>query len=175
VKHLPLIDELDKKIIQEMGRGINSYDSLAQKCNVTRSTIYRRVNRLEETKVITRQTRVVPNFEKLNRIALTVGINVAQKDEQKVIDALKNCDDIKMMWRTYGAYNLILITFCSKGDEGNKINKIRAILEEFTVKSVDMCGLRLGKDGYDAVLALPFTRFLSNRTRRTSVQVLELK
>ena len=136
---MPSIDELDKKIIQEMGRGINSYEALAQKCNVTRSTIYRRVTRLEEMKVITRQTRVIPDFEKLNRVALTVGISVAQKDEQKVVDALKKCDYIKMMWRTYGSHNLILITFCSKGDEGNKINKLRAILEEFTVKSVDIC------------------------------------
>jgi DNA-binding Lrp family transcriptional regulator len=136
---LPPLDELDKKIIQEMGKGINSYEALAQKCNVTRSTIYRRVTRLEEMKVITRQTRAILDFEKLNRIALAVGINIAQKDEQKVIDALKKCDDIKMIWRTYGAHNLILITFCSKGDEGNKINKLRALLEEFTVTSVDIC------------------------------------
>jgi DNA-binding Lrp family transcriptional regulator len=139
VKCLAPIDELDKKIIQEMGKGINSYDSLAQKCNVTRSTIYRRVTKLEETKVISRQTRVVPDFEKLNRIALAMGISVAQKDEQKIIDALKKSEDIKMMWRTYGAHNLILITFCNKGDEGNKINKLRAILEEYPVKSIDIC------------------------------------
>ena len=136
---MALIDELDKKIIQEMGRGINSYEALAQKCNVTRSTIYRRVAKLEETKVITRKTRVVPDFEKLNRIALAVGISVAQKDEQKIIDALKKSDDIKMMWRTYGAHNLILITFCNKGDEGNKIDKLRALLEEYPVKSIDIC------------------------------------
>jgi DNA-binding Lrp family transcriptional regulator len=136
---LPPLDELDKKIIQEMGKGINSYEALAQKCNVTRSTIYRRVTRLEEMKVITRQTRAILDFEKLNRIALAVGINIAQKDEQKVIDALKKCNEIKMIWRTYGSHNLILITICSKGDEGNKINKLRALLEEFTVKSVDIC------------------------------------
>ena len=133
------IDELDKKIIQEMGKGINSYEALAQKCNVTRSTIYRRINRLEEMQVITRQTRVVLDFEKLDRIAVAVGINVAQKDEQNVIDALKACAEVKMMWRTYGAHNLILVIICGKGDEGNKINKLRALLEEFTVKSVDMC------------------------------------
>jgi DNA-binding Lrp family transcriptional regulator len=139
VKRLLPIDDLDKKIIQEMGKGINSYEALAQKCNVTRSTIYRRVNKLEETKIISRQTRVIPDFEKLGRIALAVGINVAQKDEQKIIDALKNCDEIKMIWRTYGSHNLILIIICSKGDEGNKINKLRAILEEFTVESADIC------------------------------------
>lgn len=133
------IDELDKKIIQEMGKGVNSYDSLAKICNVTRSTIYRRLNRLEETKVITRQTRVVPDFSKLNRIALAVGINVAQKDEQNVVDTLKKCDAIKMMWRAYGAHNLVLMMFCSKGEEGNKINKLRAILEEFSVNSLDIC------------------------------------
>ena len=122
-----------------MGKGINSYEALAQKCNVTRSTIYRRINRLEEMQVITRQTRVVLDFEKLDRIAVAVGINVAQKDEQNVIDALKACAEVKMMWRTYGAHNLILVIICGKGDEGNKINKLRALLEEFTVKSVDIC------------------------------------
>jgi DNA-binding Lrp family transcriptional regulator len=136
---LPPIDELDKKIIQEMGKGINSYEALVKKCNVTRSTIYRRVTRLEEMKVITRQTRVILDFEKLDRIAVAIGINVAQKDEQKVIDALKKCDEVKMMWRTYGSHNLILIIICSKGDEGKEINKLRALLEEFTVKSVDIC------------------------------------
>ena len=133
------IDELDKKIIQEMGKGINSYEALAQKCNVTRSTIYRRINRLEGTKVITRQTRAVPDFEKLNRVALAVGINVLQKDEQNVVGALKKRDEIKMMWRSYGSHNLILLIFCSKGDEGKTINKLRGILEEFTVTSIDIC------------------------------------
>jgi hypothetical protein len=83
--------------------------------------------------------KILLGFEKLDRIAVAVGINVAQKDEQKVIDALKECVEVKMMWRTYGAHNLILVIICSKGDEGNKINKLRVFLEEFTVKSGDMC------------------------------------
>jgi DNA-binding Lrp family transcriptional regulator len=136
---LPPIDELDKKIIQEMGKGISSYEALARKCNVTRSTIYRRVTKLEEMKVITRQTRVVLDFEKLDRMAVAVGVNVAQKDEQQLIGALKKRDEVKMIWRTYGAHNVILIMICSKGDEGNTIDKLRTLLEEFTVKSVDIC------------------------------------
>src|SRR3990172_11783454 len=60
------IDDLDKHILQQMSRGISSYEDLSRECNVTRSTIYRRVALLEKRGLIRRTTRTVVDYEKLD-------------------------------------------------------------------------------------------------------------
>ena len=135
---MPVLDELDRKIIQEMTKGVNSYEDLADKCSVTRSTVYRRVNSLEKAGIITGQIHVGLNFEKLDLITLHVGINVESKDEEKAIEALRKVPEVKMVWRTYGAYNLVLIVFCHKGNEGRVIDGLREIFEGVKVKSYDV-------------------------------------
>jgi DNA-binding Lrp family transcriptional regulator len=122
-----------------MTKGISSYEDLAKECNVARSTIYRRVMNLEATKIITSQLRVSLDFEKLDLVALHFGINVDSKDEEKTIDTLKKQPNIKMIWRTYGAYNLIAIVICDKGCEGKTIDRIREVLEQLNVKTYEIC------------------------------------
>ncbi len=109
-----ILNELDKKIIQEMSKGVSSYKELAERCGVTRSTVYRRVVNLEKAKVIVSQLRVGLNFEKLNLVAVIIGINISPADEDGVIDLLKKREDIKMIWRAYGAHNLVVIVGCAK-------------------------------------------------------------
>jgi DNA-binding Lrp family transcriptional regulator len=134
-----MLDELDRTIVQEMAKGISSYEDLAAKCNVTRSTVYRRVIDLEKRGIITRQIRVRLNFEKLDLVTVHFGINVESKDEQRTIDALTKLADVKMVWRTYGAHNLVVIAFCTKGSEGKAIDRIREVFEGFNVKSFEAC------------------------------------
>lgn len=43
-----VLDELDKKVLHEICSGINSYDDLAKILNVTRGTVYRRIEKLEK-------------------------------------------------------------------------------------------------------------------------------
>lgn len=131
------LDTLDRSILQEMSIGVSSYDALAQKLDVTRSTIYRRVHRLERDKIIIHQTRVSVNFAKLDLITLLIGINVSNANTQKVIDVLRSCPSVKMILQSFGTYTLFAFIFCEKGDEGNKIFEIRKMLEEIQIASFD--------------------------------------
>lgn len=127
------------KIIQEMAKGIGSYEALAQRCGVTRSTVYRRVVNLEKEKVITRQIRIALDFEKLRRVVINFGINVEPKNEERAVATLIKLANVKMLWRTYGAHNLVLIVFCDKGEEGKVIDELRHIFEELNVTSFESC------------------------------------
>jgi DNA-binding Lrp family transcriptional regulator len=133
------LDELNMKIIQEMAKGIGSYEELAQRCGVTRSTVYRRVVNLEKEKVITRQIRIALDFEKLRRVVINFGINVEPKNEERAVATLIKLANVKMLWRTYGAHNLVLIVFCDKGEEGKVIDELRHIFEELNVTSFESC------------------------------------
>jgi len=127
------LDELDKKIILHFSRGVYSYSELAEKCGVGRNTIYRRVNRLEAEDVIDKKVRAIPNFTKLNLSAICVMMDIAQSEASKVIGFLKNQAQVKLLWRTFGAYNLTTVIICSKGEEGRCISNLREILEKMKV------------------------------------------
>jgi DNA-binding Lrp family transcriptional regulator len=122
-----------------MSKGVSSYEELARDCNVTRSTIYRRIANLEKEKIITRQTHVGVDFEKLNIVAVDLRISVSRLDEERTVETLKKYEEIKIVWRTYGACNLAVILFCNKGDEGKTISKMREILENLNVISFEFC------------------------------------
>jgi DNA-binding Lrp family transcriptional regulator len=134
-----LIDKLDEKILHHISIGANSYDELAKLCSVTRSTVYRRIRKLEKAKVILHKVKFAVDVTKLNITPLAVGINVAQSDEDQAIDLLKNCPSISFLWRTYGAHNMALIALCKRGEEGQLIQEIRKMLEELDIKAIDTC------------------------------------
>jgi DNA-binding Lrp family transcriptional regulator len=129
-----VLDELDKKIMSYICRGTYSYNELAKLCSVGRSTIYRRVNRLERIGAISKRIMAIPNFSKLNLTAIDIAMNINQLDADRVIKFLKGLPMVKFLWRSYGGYNITVVSLCEKGDEGECISKIRKILEEMEVK-----------------------------------------
>jgi DNA-binding Lrp family transcriptional regulator len=137
VEHVSLLDTLDRSILQEMTKGVSSYDTLAQKLNVNRSTIYRRIRALERNKIIAHQTRVLVDFAKLNLVAVLVAANVSNENVDGVLSFFSMCPYVKMVWQSFGAHNLFALILCDKGDEGNKILEIRRKLEEFKVAPFD--------------------------------------
>lgn len=80
------LDSLDRKILQQICGGVYSYDEIAKSCNAGRNTIYRRIEKLEDTGVITRRIGAFPNFEKLNLSAVIVGINVRTVDIEGAVN-----------------------------------------------------------------------------------------
>lgn len=46
------IDDLDKKILQNLSVGVESYQQLAKTCNITRNKLYRRIASLENRGII---------------------------------------------------------------------------------------------------------------------------
>lgn len=124
------IDDLDKHILQQMSRGISSYDDLSRECKVTRSTVYRRVALLEKRGLIRRITRTIVDYEKLDIVTLCFACRINQAALKKTFTTLKVHRRVKLMWRTYGDHNVIFIVFCEKGSEGEIIGEIRTILEK---------------------------------------------
>lgn len=128
------LDELDKCIMHHICQGIYSYADLAKTCNVTRGTIYRRINRLEKMHVISRKIAAIPNFEMLNLSSICIGINIAQEHEDKAIDLLRNLSQVKFIWKTYGTHNIVAIVACNKGEEGEFILKLREMLAKMKIE-----------------------------------------
>jgi DNA-binding Lrp family transcriptional regulator len=129
-------DELDKRILQKMSKGISSYDELAHNCGVTRSTIYRRVAMLEKNGFLRKATRSVVNYEKLDIVTIFVTIRVAQISQEKILKVFKSNNTLKFLWRTYGHYNIVAVFFCSRGNEGEIINEIMTVLERYAAVEV---------------------------------------
>jgi DNA-binding Lrp family transcriptional regulator len=132
-----LIDKLDEKILHHINVETVSYDELAKLCNVARSTVYRRIRKLEKAKVITRKMKFAVNFTKLNFTPIAVNIKIVQSDEDQAINLLRNHPKISTLWRCYGAHNITAIALCKKGEEGQLIQDIRKMLEKLDVKTLD--------------------------------------
>ena len=128
------MDELDKKIVHYICSGVYSYSDLAELCNVGRNTIYRRIDKLEKMGIITKRIMAVPNFGKLNLSAVIVGLDVSLEDMERTVDFLKKQDQVKFMWKTYGAHDLVFTIICNKGEVGNCIYALRKGLENLKVR-----------------------------------------
>ncbi len=129
------IDSLDKQILQQMSNGINSHEDLAHKCNVTRSTIYRRVASLEKRGFIRRITRSVVDYAKLGIVTICFAFKINQSNQKRAFAALQSHRRVKMLWRAFGDHNAIFVAFCNKGEEGQIIGELKTILEkEYTIE-----------------------------------------
>jgi DNA-binding Lrp family transcriptional regulator len=130
-----LLDEIDKRIIQELSKGIYSYEELANQIGMSRNTVYRRIAVLEENGIIINRQKCLVNNAKLGISAIVLNIKVHELDVQGIISKLLLNKQVKLVWRAYGDYNIHLIAFCSKGDEGKIIEDLRGDLENVsTVK-----------------------------------------
>jgi len=122
------LDELDKKIISNICGGIYSYNDLANRCGVGRSTIYRRIERLEESGVITKMVMAIPDFTSLGLSAISIVMDINHKDKDRVIEFLKHSPKVKFLWRSYGGFNVTAVIICDKGEDN-----IRHHLEEMDI------------------------------------------
>jgi len=120
-----------------MSRGVYSYDELAEKLHVTRSTIYRRISRLEKTNIISKRIMGIPAYPKLGLSAILIGIDIAHEDTATAVDLLVKQNDIKLVWKTYGKHNLIIAIVCEKGCEGKAIFDLRERLSKLKITGFD--------------------------------------
>jgi DNA-binding Lrp family transcriptional regulator len=132
------IDDLDKRILQQMSKGINSYEELAHDCNVTRSTVYRRVTHLEKEGYIKRVTRTIVDYEKLNIVTICFASKMSQANQKRGFTALKSHKRVKLFWRTYGDHNLIFLVFCEGGEEGEIISELKTLLEKYGATEINV-------------------------------------
>ncbi|MGD0645169.1 MAG: Lrp/AsnC family transcriptional regulator [Candidatus Bathyarchaeia archaeon] len=131
-----VLDDLDRKIIQYLSSGINSYEELARTCGVTRNTVYRRIAALENKGIIKNTLRCIVNLEQMDITPVTIGVRISQTNQNKAIHRLTTNKNVRFLWRTYGNHNLTLVAFCPKGTEGKIIQDIKVILEELNVEHI---------------------------------------
>lgn len=128
------IDELDKKLMLHLCSGVHSYSELAEKCGVSRNTVYRRLNRLEKEGLLHRVIMALPNFMKLGLSAICIMMDIGQTDVERVLRFLKKQSQVKFLWRTYGSYNVTTVILCRRGEEGSCISRLREVLEKMRIK-----------------------------------------
>lgn len=129
-----VLDDLDKRIIHHICSGVYSYKDLGQRCKVGRNTIYRRIKRLEDKRIINKIITAIPNFKSLELSAIGIMIDVAVTDMDQTIEFLKRLPNVKFLWKSYGTHNITAVIACDKGDEGKCIFKVRETLEKKNVK-----------------------------------------
>ncbi len=118
--------------------GISSYEDLARKCDVTRNTVYRRIASLENRGVIRNTLRCNVNMDQLDIIPICISIQVHEKEVNRALKLLGANKSVRLLWRTYGGHNIILVAFAAKGEEGDIIQKIRSTLEDFDEAEADV-------------------------------------
>ena len=70
----------------------------------------------------------IPNFAVLNLSAIILGMELAYDDTEEVTEALKQLPHTKLLWKCYGATNLVAVLNCEKGCEGETITNLRQLL-----------------------------------------------
>ncbi len=124
------VDDLDKKIIQQLSVGTSSYEELSHLCNVTRNTVYRRIASLENKGIIKNTLHCIVNLEQMDITTVNIGVQIPQISVDRAINLLSINKNVKFLWRSYGDHNLVLVAFCDKGREGIVIQEIKSMLEE---------------------------------------------
>jgi DNA-binding Lrp family transcriptional regulator len=132
------LDELDKKIIRYLSHGISSYEDLAQHCEVTRNTVYRRIAALERQMIIKNTTRCIVNLEQLNLSAICIAATVSPNNLSNACQELSKHKNVRLLLRSFGDHNLNLIAFCNKGNEGELIQSLTKIFESYNISALDI-------------------------------------
>ena len=128
-----MLDKLDLKILRYMCKGVYSYHELAELCGVGRSTIYRKMDKLEKIGVVKRRIMALPDFEKMGFSAVTLGLDLKPRDMEKAISFIRTTHQAKFAWRTYGTHDLVVVIICDKDDVGSCIHNIKRMFEEINV------------------------------------------
>jgi DNA-binding Lrp family transcriptional regulator len=129
-----VLDDLDKKVLQQLSSGICSYEDVATKLGVTRGTIYRRIERMETNQIITKRIVALPNYSNLDISAIFIGIKVNYDLSEKLVEELTELKSLKILWLSYGEYDIFATLMCQKGSEGSSINELRKVASPYASK-----------------------------------------
>jgi len=103
------ITPIDLRILRLLAKNARlTYKELAELLGTTRQRISRRMNRLEQNGVILKYT-VIPNYDALGYIHVILGVTIRpEKDIDKIIETLKEDENVKIIQRALGSHNLVI-------------------------------------------------------------------
>lgn len=131
------IDETDMKIICHFCQGFKSYQDIADELDVSRNTVYRRVNRLREENVLREEVHALPDLSELGLTTIIIGLSLNMNNLEKAIDLFNKESNVKAIWETYGKHDLISIIISEKEKVGENIRNIKKKFQESEVKVKD--------------------------------------
>lgn len=154
-----MIDELDRKLIQELHKdGRQSYVELARKLGVVEGTMRKRVKSLTDKKIL--KIVAVPNVSELGYTCMNVmALQVRMADLRKVADTLAQKPNVCHLAFVTGRYDLIAIIVTRSPQElsrfiEDEISAIPSILRTETFVELDVI-----KGGW---LGIDTTQLISN-------------
>jgi DNA-binding Lrp family transcriptional regulator len=105
----PDIDDIDREIIRMLQDDSRiSFRRISEKLNVSEATIFVRVKKLLEKKVIKRFTAIISPEVLGKKITAFILINADPKRLQKVLEALSGMDDVYEVYDVTGSYYAIV-------------------------------------------------------------------
>ena len=154
------LDETDRELLSIISRKSNiSYSELADELEISRNTAYRRVKKLKDIgavkeNFITNTSVDVLEFEKMGMTTLTLALGFGIDCLDEATDFLKGREEVKMLFETYGEYDVIAILFGREGRERELVSDLRQALEkeEIDLEKIEVFPTSLKK----LDLTLPF-------------------
>jgi DNA-binding Lrp family transcriptional regulator len=133
------LDKTDKLILRFLSSGIYSYKELADRCNVTRNTIYRRITTLERAGIIKSIVSCSIDYSKLRIKPICINAYVPWHRQEEVINSLRAKQEVKMVWKCFAhQINMVMVAFCSEDEEGKLIESLSNMLEKFDSKTINV-------------------------------------
>ena len=115
------IDALDRKIILELQEDARRpYKDISGKLNVSEGTVKNRVTRLINRGVLKLEARVNP-FALPDRISAIVGVNLKERDHEKMIKEIEKIPGVTSAWNATGRFDLFFEVMV---DSMNSLNDI---------------------------------------------------
>ncbi|MEM1550817.1 MAG: Lrp/AsnC family transcriptional regulator [Candidatus Bathyarchaeia archaeon] len=118
----PEIDDIDREIIKALQDDARiSFRKIAEKLNVSETTIFVRVKRLLERKIIKRFTAIISPEALGKKITAFILINADPKKTHGVLKTLSEMDDVYEVYDVTGSYYAIVKV---RTEDQNKLAKI---------------------------------------------------
>nr|AGF93048.1 hypothetical protein FLSS-8_0018 [uncultured organism] len=125
------------KIICHFCQGFKSYQDIADDLDVSRNTVYRRVNRLRDENILREEVHALPDLSELGLTTIIIGLSLNMNNLEKAIDLFNKESNVKAIWETYGKHDLISIIISEKEKVGENIRNIKKKFQESEVKVKD--------------------------------------
>ncbi|KXA93400.1 hypothetical protein AKJ64_00720 [candidate division MSBL1 archaeon SCGC-AAA259E17] len=129
------LDETDRRILSLISRNSNiRYSELADEVGVSRNTAYRRVKKLKEWGIINKDfitnTDVdILEFERIGVSTLMVAMKFDIESFEEASEFLKEREEVKLIFETFGEYDIIAVLFGEEGKERKMVARLRENLK----------------------------------------------
>jgi len=122
-----MLDETDKKILEMlMENSRMTYADIARKLGISEATIFKRIKKLKDERVIEYFTLQVDPSKIGRDVCLSIGMTVNPVLLDKIAKKLSNFDEVSEVYITVGEHNIIAHALIKDNDAFNEflMNKI---------------------------------------------------